>query len=117
MAPVTANLAGMITSPGVYGIPVYERLEARGVAVKRVEPGTLKMIAGRKTEVLDGQGIQQRHTFGLLSGSCRTLTIRSRVLRSSMRQRDMQVRVRQPAHPTQAEGADADEWATAPCDR
>ena len=71
MAPVTANLAGMITSPGVYGIPVYERVEARGVAVKRVEPGTLKMIAGRKTEVLDGQGIQQRHTFGLLSGSCR----------------------------------------------
>ena len=91
MAPVTANPAGMITSNGVYGIPVYERLEARGVAVKRVEPGTLKMIAGRKTEVLDGQGIEQRHTFGLLSGSCRP-DDQICVLRSSMRQRDMQVR-------------------------
>ena len=96
-------------STGVYGIPVYERLEARGVAVKRVQPGTLKMIAGRKTEVLDGQGIQQRHTFGLLSGSCRP-DDQICVLRSSMRQRDMQVRY--PAKPKpipqkRQKGADA----------
>ena len=103
-------------STGVYGIPVYERLEARGVAVKRVEPGTLKMIAGRKTEVLDGQGIQQRHTFGLLSGSCRPddQNLCARLVYAAAGHAGA---VRQPAHPTQAEGADADEWATAPCDR
>ena len=43
-------------STGVYWIPVYELLEARGFAVKLVEPGKLKMIAGRKTDVLDCQG-------------------------------------------------------------
>jgi transposase len=58
-------------STGVYWIPVYERLEARGFTVKLVEPGTLKMIAGRKTDVLDCQWIQPLHTFGLLSGSFR----------------------------------------------
>jgi transposase len=56
---------------GVDWIPVYERLEARGFTVKLVEPGKLKMIAGRTTDVLDCQCIQPRHTFGRLSGSCR----------------------------------------------
>lgn len=78
-------------STGVYWIPVYELLEARGFAVKLVEPGKLKMIAGRKTDVLDCQWIQQLHTFGLLSGSFRP-DDQICVLRSYMRQRDMLVR-------------------------
>jgi len=78
-------------STGVYWIPLYELLEARGFAVKLVEPGKLKMIAGRKTDVLDCQWIQQLHTFGLLSGSFRP-DDQICVLRSYMRQRDMLVR-------------------------
>lgn len=78
-------------STGVYWIPLYARLEARGFAVKLVEPGKLKMIAGRKTDVLDCQWIQPWHTFGLLSGSFRP-DDQICVLRSYMRQRDMRVR-------------------------
>jgi transposase len=75
----------------VYWIPVYELLEARGFTVKLVEPGKPKLIAGRKTDVLDCQWIQQLHTFGLLSGSLRP-DDQICVLRSYMRQRDMLVR-------------------------
>jgi transposase len=78
-------------STGVYWIPLYELLEARGFTVKLVEPGKLKMIAGRKTDVLDCQWIQQLHTFGLLQGSFRP-DDQICVLRSYMRQRDMLVR-------------------------
>jgi transposase len=78
-------------STGVYWIPLYELLEARGFTVKLVEPGKLKMIAGRKTDVLDSQWIQQWHTFGLLQGSFRP-DDQICVLRSYMRQRDMLVR-------------------------
>jgi transposase len=70
---------------------VYARLEARGFTVQRGEPGQLKMIAGRKTEVLDCQWIQPLHTFGRWSGACRP-DDQICVLRSSMRQRDMLVR-------------------------
>jgi transposase len=78
-------------STGVSWIPVYARLEARGFAVKLVEPGQLQMIAGRKTAVLDCQGIQPLHTCGRLSGSCRPDDPIG-VLRSYVRPRDRLVR-------------------------
>lgn len=73
-------------STGVYWIPIFELLEARGFEVKLVEPGRLKSVPGRKTDVLDCQWIQQLHTYGLLAGSFRPDSAIC-VLRSYMRQR------------------------------
>lgn len=77
-------------STGVYWIPVFEILEARGFQVQLVEPGKLKSVPGRKTDVLDCQWIQQLHTYGLLRGSFVPPEDIS-VLRSYMRQRAMLV--------------------------
>jgi transposase len=77
-------------STGVYWIPVFEVLEARGFEVKLVEPGKLKSVPGRKTDVLDCQWIQQLHTYGLLQGSF-VPPEKICMLRSYMRQRGMLV--------------------------
>ena len=78
-------------STGVYWIPVFELLEERGLEVRLVEPGRLKSVPGRKTDVLDCQWIQQLHTYGLLQGSFRPEDDVC-VLRSYMRQRATLVR-------------------------
>jgi transposase len=79
-------------STGVYWIPLFEILEARGFDVKLVQPAKLKHAPGRKTDVLDCQWIQQLHTYGLLEGSFRPEE-RVAVLRSYLRQRDRLVRL------------------------
>lgn len=58
-------------STGVYWIPVYEILEARGFDVCLVNARHLKNVPGRKTDILDCQWIQQLHTYGLLRASFR----------------------------------------------
>jgi transposase len=58
-------------STGVYWIPVYEILEARGFQVHLVNAHHLKHVPGRKSDVKDCQWIQYLHTCGLLSGSFR----------------------------------------------
>ena len=58
-------------STGVYWIPVYEILEARGFQVHLVNARHLKHVPGRKSDVKDCQWIQYLHTCGLLSGSFR----------------------------------------------
>jgi transposase len=58
-------------STGVYWIPVYEILEARGFEVYLVNARHIKNVPGRKTDVLDCQWIQQLHTYGLLHASFR----------------------------------------------
>ena len=58
-------------STGVYWIPTYEILEARGFEVYLVNARYLKNVPGRKTDVLDCQWIQQLHTYGLLRASFR----------------------------------------------
>lgn len=58
-------------STGIYWIPLFEILEARGFEVRLVNPKHLKNVPGRKSDVLDCQWIQQLHTFGLLLGSFR----------------------------------------------
>jgi transposase len=72
-------------STGVYWIPEFEILEARGLDVELVEPSKIKNAPGRKTDVLDCQWIQQLHLHGLLEGSFRPVE-QINVLRRYMRQ-------------------------------
>ncbi len=58
-------------STGVYWIPVYEILEARGFNVYLVNAHHLKHVPGRKSDSKDCQWIQSLHTCGLLSASFR----------------------------------------------
>jgi transposase len=74
-------------STGVYWIPVYEILEARGLAVLLVDARHVKNVPGRKTDVLDCQWIQQLHTYGLLRGAFRPPE-EMVALRSYLRQRE-----------------------------
>ncbi len=56
---------------GVYWIPVYEILEARGVEVLLVNARHLKNVPGRKSDVSDCEWIRELHSVGLLRGSFR----------------------------------------------
>ncbi|MEK7326754.1 MAG: transposase, partial [Chloroflexota bacterium] len=58
-------------STGVYWIPVFELLEARGLKVYLVNSWHLKHVPGRKSDYLDCQWIQKLHSLGLLNGSFR----------------------------------------------
>ena len=58
-------------STGVYWIPVFEILEARGFEVLLVNARDAKHVPGRKTDVSDAQWLQQLHQHGLLRGSFR----------------------------------------------
>jgi transposase len=58
-------------STGIYWIPVFEILEARGFEVYLVNAQHVKNVAGRKTDLLDCQWVQQLHTYGLLQASFR----------------------------------------------
>src|SRR5512145_918329 len=78
---------------GVYWIPLYELLEAEGLAVCLVNARHLKNVSGRKTDVLDCQWIQQLHTYGLLTASFRPPE-QIAALRSLVRHREMLVQAR-----------------------
>jgi len=58
-------------STGVYWIPVFEILAARGFEVLLVNARDVKNVPGRKTDVNDAQWLQQLHEHGLLRGSFR----------------------------------------------
>ena len=58
-------------STGVYWIPIYDILEARGFEVYLVNARHIKNVPGKKTDILDCQWIQQLHTYGLLRASFR----------------------------------------------
>jgi len=58
-------------STGVYWIPLFEILEARGLQVYLVNARHLKNVPGRKSDVLDCHWIQKLHSFGLLTASFR----------------------------------------------
>lgn len=73
---------------GVYWIPLYEVLEARGFDVRLVDSRHTRNVAGRKSDVLDCQWIQQLHTFGLLSSAFRP-DEQTTKLRTYVRQRKM----------------------------
>ena len=74
-------------STGVYWLPLFQVLEARGFEVKLVNARHVKTVPGRKSDVLDCQWLQQLHSYGLLAGSFRP-DEQVCVLRSYLRQRD-----------------------------
>jgi transposase len=56
-----------LESTGVYWIPLYEILQARGMDVWLVDAKGVRQVKARKSDVLDCQWLQQLHSFGLLS--------------------------------------------------
>jgi transposase len=56
---------------GVYWIPIYEILEARGVAVHLVNARHVQNVPGRKSDVSDCEWLRDLHSVGLLRGSFR----------------------------------------------
>ena len=58
-------------STGVYWIPLYQVLEARGFEVYLVNARHYKNVPGRKTDVCDSAWLQYLHAVGLLQGSFR----------------------------------------------
>ena len=56
---------------GVYWIPLYELLDARGFDVQLVNSRATRQVSGRKSDVLDCQWIWQLMSHGLLRGAFR----------------------------------------------
>lgn len=56
---------------GVYWIPIFEILEARGLEVHLVNARHVKNVAGRKSDVSDSEWLRELHSVGLLRGSFR----------------------------------------------
>jgi transposase len=61
----------VLESTGVYWIPVFELLEARGIQVQVVNARHVRTVPGRKSDWNDAQWLQQLHALGLLRGSFR----------------------------------------------
>jgi transposase len=61
----------VMESTGVFWIPVYEILEARGFQVHVVNARHVKNVPGRKSDIQDCQWLQGLHSVGLLRGSFR----------------------------------------------
>ena len=90
------NQAGVTTvvleSTGVYWIPLFELLEARGFEVYLIEPSQASHCGARpKTDRLDCQWLQRLHSYGLLRPSFRPPQA-VLALRGYWRQRQMLVR-------------------------
>ena len=59
-------------STGMYWVPIYELLEARGIEAVLVNAKEFHNVPGRpKTDIRDCQWLQQLHSCGLLRGSFR----------------------------------------------
>jgi transposase len=80
-----------LESTGVFWIPLYELLEARGLQVLLVDARQVARAPGRpKTDAKDCQWIQRLHSYGLLSAAFRPRD-QVVVLRAYLRQRAMLV--------------------------
>lgn len=60
-----------LESTGVFWIPVYEILEARGLTVQLVNARHVRNLPGRKSDVSDAEWLRDLHSVGLLRGSFR----------------------------------------------
>src|SRR5262245_48057835 len=78
-------------STGVYWIPLYEILDARGLDVYLVNARHTKNLPGRKTDVQESQWLLKLHTYGLLRNSFHPVA-EVRVVRTYWRQRGDHVR-------------------------
>ena len=78
-------------STGVYWIPLFELLDARGFTVLLVNARHVKNVSGRKSDVLDCQWLQQLMSYGLLRGAFRPAD-EVCALRSLSHQREMLLR-------------------------
>ena len=58
-------------STGVYWIPVFQILEARGFEVVLVNARLVRSVPGRKSDVADCEWLRHLHSVGLLRGSFR----------------------------------------------
>ena len=76
---------------GVYWIPVYDILEARGLEVLLVNARHVKHVPGRKSDVQDCAWLRELHSVGLLRGSFRP-TAAILALRALLRHRDTLVK-------------------------
>jgi len=74
-------------STGVYWIPLFQILEARGIEVCLVNARHVKNVPGRKSDVADCQWLQYLHACGLLRASFRPPQ-QVCALRSLLRHRD-----------------------------
>lgn len=72
---------------GVYWIPIYDILEARGLEVLLVNARHVKHVPGRKSDVEDCEWLRELHSVGLLRGSFRP-TGPILALRALVRHRD-----------------------------
>jgi transposase len=79
-------------STGVYWIPLFQVLEARGFTVFLVNARHVKNVPGRKSDVSDCQWLQYLHSVGLLRGSFRPEQAVCTV-RSILRHRDSLVQM------------------------
>jgi transposase len=79
-------------STGVYWIPLFQILEARGFQVFLVNAHHVKNVPGRKSDVSDCQWLQYLHSVGLLRGSFRPEQAVCSV-RSILRHRDSLVQM------------------------
>jgi len=80
-----------LQSTGVYWIPVYEILDARGLEVYLVNARHTKNLPGRKSDVQESQWLLKLHTYGLLRNSFYPAAD-IRVVRTYWRQRADHVR-------------------------
>ncbi len=72
---------------GVYWIPLFEILEARGFTVSLTNAHHVKNVAGRKSDVVDCEWLRELHSVGLLRGSFRPAEAIT-ALRGYVRRRD-----------------------------
>jgi transposase len=73
-------------STGVYWMPLYEILDARGLEVYLVNARHTKTLPGRKSDVQESQWLLKLHTYGLLRNSFHP-PAEIRVVRTYWRQR------------------------------
>jgi transposase len=78
-------------STGIYWVPIFEILEARGLEVLLVNARNVRNVPGRKTDVNDAQWLQRLHEHGLVRGSFRPRKNLA-ALRAYLRQRESLVR-------------------------
>ena len=79
-------------STGVYWIPLFQILEARGIEVHLVNAHHVHHVPGRKSDVLDCQWLQYLHSVGLLRASFRPEQAVCEI-RSLMRHRENMVQM------------------------